>query len=106
MVGLQVFGFGDTLRLYELDRDTGLWVRGFRPLQLDDLLGWSQGVAREQHWDMEALQRQVIDFWLTHAAQIQTWQASLQGLPHDHSLVAALGSHREWGRHMERLLRA
>ena len=41
MVGLQVFGFGDTLRLYELDRDTGLWVCGFRPLQLDDLLGWS-----------------------------------------------------------------
>ena len=106
MIGLHIFGFGDPLRLYELDRDSCVWVRGFRPLQLDDLLGWSQGVAHQQHWDVDALHRQVMHFWVSQAAQIQLWQTRLHDLPDDQSLVAALGSRGDWCRHMERLLRA
>jgi hypothetical protein len=63
MMFLHFFGFGDSLRLFELERQTGLVLQGFRPLQLDG----------------ELLQQQV--------------------------LVAGLGSHGDWGRHWEHLLR-
>ena len=45
LVFLHFFGFGDSLRLFELEQQTGLWVCGFRPLQLDGLLQRTQRVA-------------------------------------------------------------
>ena len=103
---LHFFGFADSLRLFELEQNTDLYLRGFRPLQLDALLQWSQRVAGQQHWDREALQHQVMQVWMERADQIARWQAGLRRLPDDQLLVAALGSHGDWRRHWERMLRA
>ena len=105
MFGIHIFGFGDLMRLYELERETGLWVQCFRPLQLDALLDWSGGVADQQRWDLDALHQQVMHFWVDRAGEIQTWQGRLRSLPDDQCLVTALGSSRDWGLHLERLLR-
>ena len=104
VVFLHFFGFGDSLRLFELEQQTGLWVRGFRPLQLDGLLQWSQRVASSQHWDCDALQHQVMGLWMERADQIRRWQVGLQMLPQEQVLVAGLGSHGDWPRHWERML--
>ena len=104
VVFLHFFGFGDSLRLFELEQQTGLWVRGFRPLQLDGLLQWSQRVASSQHWDCDALQHQVMGLWMERADQICRWQVGLQTLPQEQVLVAGLGSHGDWSRHWERML--
>ena len=104
VVFLHFFGFGDPLRLFELEQQTGLWVRGFRPLQLDGLLQWSQRVASSQHWDCDALQHQVMGLWMERADQIRRWQVGLQTLPQEQVLVAGLGSHGDWTRHWERML--
>ena len=61
---LHFFGFADSLRLFELEQNTDLYLRGFRPLQLDALLQWSQRVAGQQYWDREALQQQVMQVWM------------------------------------------
>lgn len=103
---LHFFGFADSLRLFELEQNTDLYLRGFRPLQLDALLQWSQRVAGQQHWDREDLQQQVMQVWMERADQIARWQAGLRRLPDDQVLVAALGSHGDWRRHWERMLRA
>ena len=105
MVFLHFFGFGDSLRLFELEQQTGLWVRGLRPLQLDGLLQWSQRVAGQQHWDGDALQHQVMRLWVERSDQISRWQAGLRQLPDDQVLVAGLGSQGDWSRHWERMLR-
>jgi len=104
VVFLHFFGFADSLRLFELEQQTGLWVRGFRPLQLDGLLQWSQRVASSQHWDCDALQHQVMGWWMERADQIRRWQVGLQTLPQEQVLVAGLGSHGDWSRHWERML--
>ena len=105
LVFLHFFGFGDSLRLFELEQQTGLWVCGFRPLQLDGLLQWTQRVASQQHWDHDALQHQVMRLWMERSDQIRRWQAGLQQLPEEQVLVAGLGSHGDWSRHWERMLR-
>ena len=105
LVLLHFFGFGDALRSFELEQQTGLCIRGFRPLQLDGLLYWTQRVARQQHWDHEALQHQVMRLWMERSDQIGRWQAGLEQLPDDQVLVAGLGSHADWSRHWERMLR-
>jgi len=106
MVFLHFFGFGDSLRLFELERQTGLVLQGFRPLQLDGVLQWSQAAASQQHWDGELLQQQVMRVWMEKAEQIRVWQARLRQLPQEQVLVAGLGSRGDWGRHWEHLLRA
>lgn len=106
MVFLHFFGFGDCLRLFELEQQTGLVLHGFRPLQLDGLLQWSQRVAIQRHWDCEQLQQQVMSLWMEQAEQVRAWQAGLSHLPHDQVLVAGLGSQGDWSRHWEHLLRA
>ena len=105
MFGIRILGFGDLMRLYELERDTGLWIQGFRPLQLDALLDWSGGVADQQRWDLDALHQHVMHFWVDQAGEIQTWQIRLRSLPRDQCLVAALGRSHDWCLHWERLLR-
>ena len=105
MVFLHFFGFGNTLRQFELEQFTGLTVAGFRPLVLDDLLVWSQHVADQHHWDVEHLQQTVIQSWMDRADQISTWQKQLTACPEDVALVAGLGSQGDWGRHWESMLR-
>lgn len=105
MVGIRILGFGDLMRQYELELETGLWVRGFRPLQLDAVLDWSCAVADQQRWDLEALHQQVMHFWIDQAGEIQAWQMRLRSLPDDQCVVAAIGNRRDWCLHLERLLR-
>jgi hypothetical protein len=88
MVFLHFFGFGDSLRLFELEQETGLLLKGFR-----------------QHWDADRLQGHVMALWMEKAEQITSWQAGLQRLPREQLLVVGLGSHGDWQRHWERLLR-
>ncbi|MFM1899564.1 MAG: hypothetical protein EBZ29_00120 [Synechococcaceae bacterium WB9_4xC_028] len=105
MVFLHFFGFGDSLRLFELEQETGLLLKGFRPIQLDALLQWTQWMAVQQHWDADRLQGHVMALWMEKAEQITSWQAGLQRLPREQLLVVGLGSHGDWQRHWERLLR-
>ena len=105
MVFLHFFGFGDAMRRFELEQLTGLSVAGFRPLALDALLVWSQHVADQQHWEVESLQRTVLTSWMERADQIRSWQQQLACSPEQVELVAGLGSHRDWSRHWESMLR-
>ena len=105
MVFLHFFGFGDALRRFELEQLTGLRVAGFRPLALDELLVWSQRVGEQQHWEPEQLQRIMLKSWMDKADQSQAWQQQLQNCPDGVSLVAGLGSHGDWRRHWESMLR-
>ena len=105
MVFLHFFGLGDPLRRFELEQLTGLAVAGFRPLALDELLVWSDGVARQQHWDVEPLQRTVMTCWLDRAEQIHLWQQQLSTGPEQWEVVAGLGSRGDWQRHWNTMLR-
>ena len=105
MVFLHFFGLGDALRRFELEQLTGLVVAGFRPLALDDLLVWSDRVAQQQHWDVDPLQRTVMASWLDRAEQIRLWQHQLSDGPEQLEVVAALGSHGDWQRHWDTMLR-
>ena len=71
MVHLHFFGFGDPLCRFSLEQRTGLFVAGFRPLVLDELLAWSQWVARHQHWEIEPLQQMVVHRWMEQDDQIR-----------------------------------
>ena len=78
---------------------------GFRPFQLDDLLGWAQDIARGRHWDREAIQRTVLDVWMERAEVICQWQMRLRQEPAGRLLVAGIGTAEDWSVRCERLLR-
>ena len=105
MVHLHFFGFGDPLCRFSLEQRTGLHVAGFRPLVLDELLAWSQRIARHQHWEIEPLQQMVINRWMEQDDQIRRWQWQLANHPVEVELVAGLGSHGDWQSHWNAMLR-
>ena len=105
LIHLHFFGFGDPLCRFSLEQRTGLHVEGFRPLLLDELLGWSQRVARHQHWDIEPLQQMVINRWMEQEDQIRGWQKQLTHHPAEVELVAGLGSRGDWQGHWNAMLR-
>jgi hypothetical protein len=111
---LQFCGFSDPLQLFYLEQrnashgasDCGPVFAGFRPFQLDDLLGWALDTASLRQWDSEQIQRTVLDAWLERADVIHQWQLRLRLEPADRLLVAALGSRQDWRQRCETLLRA
>ena len=60
MILLHFFGLGDVLRRFELEQLTGLNLMGFRPLNLDDLVIWSQEVALQHQWDADRIHHDVL----------------------------------------------
>jgi hypothetical protein len=111
---LQFCGFSDPLQLFYLEQrsgpadaaGSGPVFAGFRPFQLDDLLGWALDTARQRHWDSEQIQHTVLDVWMERADVIRQWQIRLRLEPADRLLVAALGSRQDWRQRCEILLQA
>lgn len=115
---LQFCGFSDPLQLFYLEQRTSASIgqgpgagngagpvfAGFRPFQLDDLLGWALETARQRQWDSEQIQRTVLEAWLDRADVIRQWQQRLRLEPTDRLLVAALGSRGDWRQRCETLL--
>jgi len=110
---LQFCGLSDPLQLFYLEQRSSTGMQGpgegpafggFRPFQLDDLLGWALETARERHWNGDLIQRTVLDAWMERADVIRQWQLRLQLEPADRMIVAALGSRQDWGRRCEVLL--
>jgi hypothetical protein len=106
---LQFCGVSDPLQLFYLEQSAlepaGPVFAGFRPLQLDDLLGWALDAARQRCWDLEAIQGTVVEVWMERAEAIRQWQLRLREAPGDRLLVAGLGTQRDWERRCEAMLR-
>lgn len=117
---LQFCGVSDPLQLFYLEQRNpqpqacpsaggtlhhGPAFAGFRPFQLDDLLGWALDTARGRHWDREVIQRTVVDVWMERAEVIRQWQVRLREEPADRLLVAGIGTPQDWSLRCERLLR-
>lgn len=112
---LQFCGLSDPLQLFYLEQrsaaaatggDAGPAFAGFRPFQLDDLLGWALETAGRRQWDGEQIQRTVLAAWMERADVIHQWQARLRLEPPDRLLVAALGNRQDWRQRCEILLQA
>jgi hypothetical protein len=107
---LQFCGVTDPLQLFHLEQSSlavaGPAFTGLRPFQLDHLLTWALDAARQRSWDLELIQRTVLDGWMERAEAIRQWQLRLREEPSDYRVVAGLGTHREWERRCEALLRA
>ncbi len=109
---LQFCGFSDPLQLFYLEQSSdaaaaagaGPVFAGFRPFQLDALLGWALDTARLRQWDGAAIQRTVLDSWMERADLIRQWQLRLREEPADWRVVAGLGSQRDWEQRCEALL--
>ncbi|MEB3172202.1 MAG: hypothetical protein VKK43_12605 [Synechococcaceae cyanobacterium] len=116
---VQFCGVSDPLQLFYLEQHSagaddgpdgaaglaGPAFAGFRPFTLDELLGWALDTARQRSWDLEAIQRTVLDVWIERAEQIRQWQLCLRHEPADRRLVAGLGTQRDWSRRCESMLR-
>lgn len=105
MILLHFFGLGDILRRYELEQITGLAIMGFRPLSLDELMQWSQHIADQQHWDVDAIRQDVMSTWLDQAEDITHWRQRLHQAPAEVELLAGIGDQHNWGDHWEGMLR-
>ena len=114
---LQFCGLSDPLQLFYLEQKSvpspadgasapGPIYAGFRPFQLDDLLGWALDTARGRRWDGEVIQRLVLDVWMERADVIRQWQLRLREEPAERLLVAGIGTQRDWEFSCEQLLRA
>jgi hypothetical protein len=105
MVILHFFGFGDSLRQFELEQFTGLSISGFRPLVLDEILVWSHQIAEQKQWNKLDINRLVIKNWFKQAEDIHRWQNTLRTMPEEMGLVAGLGDRTQWQNHLESMLR-
>lgn len=116
---VQFCGLSDPLQLFYLEQHSatggtdaapaglhGPAFAGFRPFTLDELLAWALDTARQRSWDLELIQRTVLDVWMERADLIRQWQLRLREEPSDRRLVAGLGTQRDWTRRCESLLRA
>ena len=88
-----------------VDPAVGPAFGGFRPFQLDDVMTWAQDIALGRKWDLEAIQRTVLDVWMERAEVIRQWQSRLRDEPADRLLVAAIGTPLDWSARCERLMR-
>lgn len=106
---LQFCGFSDPLQVFHLEQSGvtgGPLYAGFRPFQLDDLLGWALSAAQSRQWDSEGIQRTVLSEWMERSEAIRQWQGWLRQEPSGRLLVAALGTEADWRSRCEQLLRA
>lgn len=110
IVLLQFCGLSDPLQTFYLEqsssRTSGPAFAGFRPFQLDHLLTWTLEVARQRCWELELIQRTVVDQWMERAEAICQWQMRLREEPVDRLLVAGIGTQQDWERRCEAMLRA
>ena len=106
---LQFCGVSDSLQLFHLEQSSlavrGPAFAGFRPFQLDELLAWALEAARQRQWDLELIQRTVLDGWIERAEAIRQWQLRLRDEPADRMLVAGIGTQQDWERRCEAMLR-
>ena len=109
---LQFCGLSEPLQLFYLEQSghskelTGPVFAGFRPFQLDDLLSWALGSARQRGWDPERIETTVLQAWMERAELIRQWQLRLKAEPSDRLVVAGLGTPTDWQRRCEGMLRA
>ncbi len=111
---MQFCGLSDPLQLFYLEQHSqaadatiaGPAFGGFRPFTLDHLLAWALDTAGRRRWDLEGIQRTVLDVWMERADLIRQWQLRLRDEPSDRRLVAGLGTQRDWEWRCEALLRA
>jgi hypothetical protein len=106
---LQFCGVSDPLQLFYLEQSSatsGPVFAGFRPFQLDDLLGWAVETAGGRGWDLQLIQATVVDVWLERAEAIRQWQLRLLAEPDDRRVVAGLGTQHDWERRCEAMLQA
>jgi hypothetical protein len=109
---LQFCGVSEPLQMFYLEQSagpecpSGPVFGGFRPFQLDDLLGWAQDSARQRGWDPEGIHATVLNVWMERADVIRQWQQRLREEPRDRVLVAGLGTRDDWRRRCERMLQA
>jgi hypothetical protein len=106
---LQFCGVTDPLQLFYLEQSSikqGPAFAGFRPFQLDDLLGWALETARGRDWNLETIHSTVVDVWLERAEAIRQWQQRLLMEPNDRRIVAGLGTQYDWERRCEAMLQA
>ncbi|MCT0199547.1 hypothetical protein KQ313_07640 [Synechococcus sp. CS-1325] len=109
---LQFCGLSEPLQMFYLQQSTesaqepGPLFAGFRPFQLDDLLGWAYAASRQRGWDPEGIQRTVLNVWMERAEVIRQWQIRLRQEPSSRLLVAGLGTHDDWQQRCERMLQA
>jgi hypothetical protein len=101
---MQFCGLSDPLQLFYLEQRGGPSFAGFRPFQLDDLLGWAVETAQGRHWDGEAIQRTVLNGWMDRADVIRQWQLRLKEEPANRLLVAGIGTQSDWKQRCEDLL--
>ena len=101
---LQFCGLSEPLQLFYLEQSgaskefNGPVFAGFRPFQLDDLLGWALGSARQRGWDPEGIQTTVLQAWIERAELIRQWQLRLKAEPSARLVVAGLGTPTAWER--------
>nr|WP_311133890.1 hypothetical protein [Synechococcus sp. CS-1329] len=79
---------------------------GFRPFQLDDLLGWALASARQRGWEAQLIETTVLQVWMERAEVIRQWQLRLKAEPSDRLVVAGLGTSSDWQHRCEGMLRA
>lgn len=105
---LQFCGLSEPLQVFYLEQSEGPGpaFAGFRPVQLDQLLGWAQTIGQQRHWDLDGIHEAVVEAWMERADVIRQWQLRLRHEPHDRLLVAGLGTAHDWERRCEQLLRA
>jgi hypothetical protein len=104
---LQFCGVSDPLQLFYLEQSSaqqGPAFAGFRPFQLDELLGWAVDTARGRGWDLQLIHSTVVDVWLERAEAIHQWQLRLLAEPQDRRVVAGLGTQHDWERRCEAML--
>jgi hypothetical protein len=108
---LQFCGLSEPLQAFYLEQSgdsrtcSGPVFAGFRPFQLDDLLGWALTSARTRGWDPEGIQTTVMQAWMERAEVIRQWQLRLKEGSSDHLVVAGLGTRIDWQRRCEGMLR-
>jgi len=109
---LQFCGLSEPLQMFYLQQsggggqESGPLFAGFRPFQLDDLLGWAHASSKQRGWDPECIQRTVLNVWMERAEVIRQWQIRLRQEPSPRVLVAGLGTHDDWQQRCERMLQA
>ncbi|APD47967.1 hypothetical protein KQ302_05190 [Synechococcus sp. CS-602] len=109
---LQFCGLSEPLQIFYLEQSaaatpqSGPVFAGFRPFQLDDLLGWAQASCQRRGWDAEGIESTVLNVWMERAEVIRQWQWRLRQEPADRLLVAGLGTHDDWQNRCERMLQA
>ena len=105
---LQFFGISDSLNLFRLEQGqpAGPVFAGFRPCQLDRLLGWGQQAAEQRCWDPAACASSPAQGLVGERRADCAVAADLGSSPADRLLVAGLGTPQDWQLRCEKMFEA